>query len=251
MPKFFVSQDQINDDEIEINGADVNHIINVLRMKESDRVNICDINSKNNYTAEIITYNNESIKCRIVEKKDSKGESNIYITLFQGLPKGDKMELIIEKNVELGIYEVAPVFMERSISKVDEKTKVKKQQKWQKISETAAKQSGRDIIPKVNDIINIKNICNLINSYDIVLLAYEEETKNTLKEELKRLDSKKDIKIGIIVGPEGGLSKEEVNMLKEYGAKVVTLGKRILRTETAGVALTSIIMYELDAWEDI
>jgi len=247
MPKFFVNEDQIKGEQIKIIGTDVNHIINVLRMKDGDRVNICDINSKNNYIAEIIEKDSKAVKCKIIDKIDSGAESKIHITLFQGLPKSDKMELIIEKNVELGIYDVFPVEMIRSISKVDEKAKRSKVERWQKISEVAAKQSGRDIIPKIHDIINVKNVCNLINSYDIVLLAYEEELENSLKTELKRLKkANTNMKIAMIIGPEGGVSSEEVEILTAHGAKAVTLGKRILRTETASIALTSIVMYEMD-----
>jgi len=183
------------------------------------------------------------IKCKIIEKIQSNAESNIHITIFQGLPKVDKMELIIEKCVELGADEITPVEMKRCVARLDEKTEAKKRDRWQKIAETAAKQSGRDIIPKVNQLINVKNICNLIDSYDIVLLAYEEEKENTLKDELKHVvegdilgnlgrTGGQPLHVGIIIGPEGGLEPVEVSILKESGAKVVTLGNRILRTET-------------------
>ena len=157
------------------------------------------------------------------------------------------MELIIQKCVELGIKEITPVEMKRCVAKIDDKSKTKKIERWQKIAETAAKQCKRDVIPKVNNVINIKNICNLIQEYDIVLLAYENEEKNTLKEEINKLKENKieNIKIGVIIGPEGGIDKNEVELLKVSGAKVITLGKRILRTETVAFILTSILMYEL------
>ena len=137
--------------------------------------------------------------------------------------------------------------MKRCVVKLDEKTKPKKISRWQKISEVASKQSGRDIIPKINNVINIKNICNIISKYDIVLLAYENENINTLKNEITKIKNlKQNLKIGIIIGPEGGIEKEEVEILKEAGAKVITLGKRILRTETVALVLISIIMYELE-----
>ena len=185
--------------------------------------------------------------CSIINEIKSKSESNIHINIFQALPKSDKMELIIEKCVELGVKEITPVEMKRCVVKIEDKSKQKKIQRWQKISEVAAKQSGRDIIPKVNDIINIKNICNYIDEYDLVLLAYENEEQNTLKNELLKLknEKSKESKTGVIIGPEGGIEKEEVDILKENGAKVITLGKRILRTETVAFTITSIIMYEL------
>ena len=157
------------------------------------------------------------------------------------------MELIIQKCVELGVDEITPVNMKRCVIKLDEKGKSKKIDRWKKISQVAAKQCGRDIIPKINEITNIDNLCNLINKYDIVLLAYENEKNKTLKEELikiKRVKQEK-INIGIIIGPEGGLDSDEVKKLKESGAKLITLGNRILRTETVAFVLTSIVMYEL------
>ena len=141
--------------------------------------------------------------------------------------------------------------MKRCVVKIDDKSKPKKILRWQKISEASSKQCGRDIIPKINDITTIKNICNIIDEYDIVLLAYENEKENTLKNELEKLKTNvnKDLKIGIIIGPEGGIEKEEVDMLEKSGAKVITLGKRILRTETVALVLVGIIMYELECFE--
>ena len=160
------------------------------------------------------------------------------------------MEYIIQKSVELGVYDITPVEMKRCVVKLNEKDKSKKIERWQKISEVAAKQCGRDIIPQINNIINIKNICNLIQEYDMVLVAYENEEKNTLKEQLENIkkqnNSKSKVKIGIIIGPEGGLEEKDVETLKENGAKVITLGRRILRTETVALNVLSIIMYEFE-----
>ena len=182
------------------------------------------------------------IKCKIIEQLQSSSEANVHINIFQGLPKADKMEFIIQKNVEIGVNEITPVEMKRCVVKLEDKSKEKKRERWQKIAETAAKQSGRDYIPKVNNIADIKSICNLIQNYDIVLLAYEEEEQNTLKNELYNIKADLDptgsnqdrpLQIAIVIGPEGGLEEQEVESLKKAGAKVVTLGKRILRTETA------------------
>lgn len=249
MPKFFVKNEQINNNIITIINEDVNHIKNVLRLKVDDNIQICSIDTSINYDCKIFKINNESIDCIIVNQKKSKCESNIYINIFQGIPKSDKMELVIQKSVELGANEITPVEMQRCVVKIDEKSKQKKRERWQKISEVAAKQSGRDIVPKINDIVNIKSICNLINKYDILLLAYENERNNTLKRELMKLKEKDNLKIGIIIGPEGGLEEQEVNMLKHAGAKVITLGNRILRTETVALVVTAIIMYELENLE--
>ena len=247
MPKFFVKSDQIKENKIIIKGEDVKHIKNVLRLNIDDDLQICDLDTTINYTCGICKIDNDKIECNIFNKLDSEAESNIHINVFQGIPKSDKMELIIQKCVELGVNEITPVEMKRCVAKIEDKAKTKKIERWQKISEVAAKQCGRDRVPKINDIINIKNICNLICEYDIVILAYENEEKNTLKNELLRLknEANENLRIGIIIGPEGGLDKEEVGLLKANGAKSVTLGKRILRTETVAFVLTSIIMYEL------
>lgn len=245
MPKFFVKEEQIEQDKITIIGEDVNHIKNVLRLKIDDDIEVCNIDTTKNYICGIKNINNDNIECIILKEKTSEAESNIEIHIFQGLPKADKMELIIQKSIELGAKEIIPIEMERCVVKLDSKSSIKKIERWQKISEVAAKQSGRDIIPKINEIIDVKKICNMISDYDIVLLAYEGEKENFLKIELNKLANEDQLKIGIIIGPEGGITAEEVSLLKNSGAKVITLGNRILRTETVALALTSIIMYEL------
>lgn len=247
MPKFFVKSNQINDNKVIITGEDVNHIKNVLRLSIDDDIQVCNLETAENYTCGITKLSNETIECDIFNKIDSETEANIHINIFQGIPKSDKMELIIQKSVELGANEITPVAMKRCVAKIEDKAKIKKIERWQKISEVAAKQCGRDRVPKINDVTNIKNICNLIKEYDIVLLAYENEKENTLKNELLKLKDKTNekLKIGIMIGPEGGIDKEEMKELKDNGAKVITLGKRILRTETVAFVLISIIMYEL------
>ena len=204
MSKFFVKEEQIKENQIIIKGQDVNHIKKVLRAKIGDELQICNSKTKENFLCDIEKINNEDIICNIKQKIEEKVESNVEVTIFQGLPKGDKMEYIIQKSVELGVYDIIPVEMKRCVVKLDEKDKNKKITRWQKISEVAAKQCGRDIIPEIKEIINIKKLCNLIESYDIVLVAYENEKENTLKEEIKlikentKYDNNK-IKIGIVI----------------------------------------------------
>lgn len=246
MPKFFVKDEQVDGENIKIVGEDVNHIVNVLRLKKEDEVQICNANTNVNYIANIINMNKKIVECKIKHIENSTNETNIDITLFQGLPKADKMEYIIQKNVELGVKHIVPVDMERSIVKLDEKTMIKKIERWQKISEVASKQSGRDIIPKIEIPTNIKKICENINEYDIVLVAYENEEDNTLKTELQKIKRTDNLKIAIIIGPEGGIDKKEILQLKEVGAKTITLGQRILRTETASIVVISNIIYELE-----
>ena len=245
MPKFFIEANQMQENKITLLGEDVNHIANVLRKKVGDEINICNIVTSENYLCQIKDINKEKIECNVIKMLQSEAETNTEITIFQGLPKAEKMELIIQKCTELGAKYFVPVQMERCVVKLDSKSQAKKIERWNKIAETAAKQSGRNFIPKVENLINLQNLLNLIQKYDIVLLAYENEEDFTFKEVVQTLKNKENLKVGIIIGPEGGIDIKEVKQLEEAGAKIITLGKRILRTETVALAMTSIIMYEL------
>lgn len=245
MPKFFIKTNQIYDNYIILGNEDVKHIKNVLRMQKNDKINICDIYTSKNYLCEIYEINDENIKCKILEQIISDSEPNVDITVFQALPKFDKMEFIIQKCTEIGAKQFAPVTMKRCTVKLDEKSEAKKIERWQKIAEAAAKQSGRDLIPEVKNVINFEKLCNLIEKYDIVLVAYEKEENNILKKVLTNIKNS-NLKIGIIIGPEGGIDEAEIEHLKKSGAQTITFGKRILRTETAAMYLTSIITYELN-----
>ena len=251
MPKFFVNKKQVENETINIIGGDVNHIKNVLRKKEKEKIEICIIGNEEkgiDTISEIEKIEEKCIKCRILEYKVSETEGKIQVTIFQGLPKSDKMELVIQKSVELGVYEIYPTEMKRCIVKLKEQEANKKIARWQKISEVAAKQSGRNIIPQIKEKVNIKQVCNLVKDYDKLIVAYEEEKENSLKSELKSIKSKdkENIKIAILVGPEGGINLEEIEELSKAGAVIVTLGKRILRTETVALNVLSNIMYELE-----
>ena len=252
MSKFFVKTEQINNNDIVIIGDDVNHIINVLRMKKTDKVQICNQDTGDNYNAEIVNYSKNEVECKIISKINETTESNVHITLFQGIPKFEKMELIIKKNTEVGIKSIVPVIMERTVVKLDEKIASKKLERCQKIAEIAAKQSMRDIIPQIGNITKLKDIDT--TEFDAVLVAYENEEHNMLKTELQKLErkiksnnsSEQQYNIAIVIGPEGGISEKELVMLAEKNAKFVSLGKRILRTETAGVVMAGNIIYELE-----
>ena len=251
MPKFFVNKKQVENETINIIGGDVNHIKNVLRKKEKEKIEICIIGNEEkgiDTISEIEKIEENCIKCRILEYKVSETEGKIQVTIFQGLPKSDKMELVIQKSVELGVYEIYPTEMKRCIVKLKEQESNKKIARWQKISEVAAKQSGRNIIPQIKEKVNIKQVCNLVKDYDKLIVAYEEEKENSLKSELKSIKSKdkENIKIAILVGPEGGIDLAEIEELRKAGAVIVTLGKRILRTETVALNVLSNIMYELE-----
>lgn len=246
MPKFFVKTNQIEKNKIKIIGEDVKHINQVLRAKNGEKLTICDLDTTLNYITIISQITSEYVICEIQDCIKSFIEGNIDITIFQGIPKADKMEYIIQKSTELGAKTIVPVEMIRCVVKLDSKKEERKIERWQKIAESAAKQSGRDLIPKVEIPTNINNLCDKINEFDVVILAYEEEKENTLKNELQKISRNQKNKIGIIIGPEGGIDKAEVEMLVKAGAKVVTLGKRILRTETASISVISNIMYELE-----
>lgn len=247
MPKFFVNSEQINNNEIKIIGNDVNHIKNVLRLSINDKIKICDKDEHVNYNCVISNIDSEYVITKIIDKEKSNVEAKTQIHVFQGLPKGDKLEFIIEKLTEIGVKELTPVAMKRSVVKLQEKDKQKKMVRWNKIAEVAAKQSGRDEILKINDVINYKNIFNYLKDYDIVLLAYEKEEKLTLKKALSKLDKTKENKVAVLIGPEGGFDDIEIEQAKQNSpVNIVTLGKRILRTETAPLVISSNILYELE-----
>lgn len=249
MSRFFVEDRQIENNIVKIQGPDVNYIKKVLRQKIEDEIIVCNSDKEKTYLCDIKKIENEMIECKIVrELEDFK--SNIKVTIMQGLPEKDKMDLVIQKSVELGAYKIQPVEMERCNVKYEEKDKYKKQEKWQKIAEVSAKQCDRNFIPKVAGIKSLKDICKMLFKYDVVILTYEKEEKTKLSEVLKTIKEKygeNEIKIAVIIGPEGGLSSKEVEMIqKSKNVTTVTLGKRILRTETVALNVLSIIMYELD-----
>lgn len=247
MNKFFVKENQISNNNIKVLGEDVNHIKNVLRLNYGEKIKVCDTDNTINYICKIATISKEEVNCSIIEKIENESEGNVELHIFQGLPKADKMELIIQKGTELGISKFIPVTFNRSIVKLTGKDETKKIERWQKIAEVAAKQCGRDIIPKVENIENVKNICNLFKNYDIVLVAYELEKENFIKQELKAIEKKDKYKIAVVIGPEGGIEPFEIELMKKQAnSRIISLGKRILRTETVAMQVSSIIMYELE-----
>jgi len=245
MPRFFVKTEQIEGNNIYIIGEDVKHIKNVLRKQPGDILEICNQETGKAYICEILEINESHIKNKIIEELVSK-EDKIKVDIYQGLPKADKMELIIQKSIELGVNAIIPVEMKRCVVKLDSKSESKKIERWQKIAESAAKQSGRNTVPEIRHIIKIEDIVKLKESYDSIIVCYENEKQNYIKNELLKLKEKQDVRIGIVIGPEGGLEETDVEYLRQNGAAIVTLGDRILRTETVALNLLSIIMYELE-----
>lgn len=241
MSRFFVPKEAINEREIIIRGSDANHISNVLRMKEGDKITVCD-SKGNDYNCAIASTNKNEIICKINSIEKSHTESEFKITLYQGMPKLDKMEFIIQKCVELGIYAFVPVITEHTVVKINDKTD-KKVERWQKISESAAKQCGRGIIPQIYSPMTLKNAIVDANKNDGILIPYENETTKSIKSFLKDFEGNS---LAVFIGPEGGFSKSEIDWAINEGATTVTLGKRILRTETAAITASAVIMYEKD-----
>ncbi len=244
MYRFFVSPENILEDEILINGDDYNHIKNVLRLEKGNEI-VTTCGREYEYLCKIEGFDEEYVKTSIVDKMPNSNELPIDFILFQALPKGDKMDLIIQKNVELGISAIVPFKAKRCVVKYDEKKSEKKVKRWQEIARAAAKQSGRGIIPKVYDIMEFKDALNLAAKSDMALVPYElQEDDGKTSEILKNIYDKKSI--SFMIGPEGGFETGEIEGAKENGIVPITLGKRILRTETAGMALMSYLMLSIE-----
>ena len=239
MPKFFVPKENIEGSSIKICGEDVSHIKRVLRMREGDTLEMCD-SSGYDYLAKICEIGEQGIFLEILEKSKCETEPPIKVTLFQGIPKAGKMDYIIQKTTELGISEITPCTLSRCVVKLDGDKKIKR---WQKISEEAAKQSGRGIIPKINEPVSLKEAIEELKKFDLAFVPYECEEENHLRDILL---SKEEVKtVGFMIGPEGGFEKHEIDLLIENGITPISLGRRILRTETAGEAVLSMVMYEI------
>lgn len=243
MAKFFIEKNQINGENIYINGENANHILNVLRYKIGDKIEIsaCD---GFDYICEINNIENLNITAKIIDCFGNDSEPKTLITLYQGIPKGEKMEFLIQKCVEIGIFEIIPVNTERTIVKLSGKEE-KKLNRWNKISESAAKQSRRGIIPEIKNIISFKDAIEISKQNDINFIPYEKENQKSIKDFIKNFNGKK---IGIFIGPEGGFTENEIDLAIKNNIYPISLGKRILRTETAGMVTTAILLYEMEGF---
>lgn len=244
MQHFFVSPQQVKEEKIYVEGSDVNHIKNVLRMKLGEKLTVNDGEGWQ-YLCEVESYEADMAVLHIVEKSKAETELSSRIYLFQGLPKQDKMELIVQKAVELGAYQVIPVSTKRAVVKLDAKKAGKKVERWQQIAVSAAKQAGRGIVPTVGEVCTYAQALKMAEELDVVLIPYElaegiEETKKIIA------GIRPGQSVGVFIGPEGGFEEEEVKLAMEVGAKPVTLGRRILRTETAGLTTLSLLMFHLE-----
>ena len=241
MAKFFVSNNLIKDDRVFIDGENVNHIINSLRCKIGEEIEI-STGDGFDYLCKIEEISKDLVIAKIIDCFGNESEPNVKITLYQGLPKAEKMELIIQKCIELGIDEIVPINTDRTIVKLAGKEE-KKLARWNKIAEAAAKQSRRGKVPKVRSVINFSQAIQKASQNNLNIIPYEKEEKNSIKNIIKGFDGES---IGIFIGPEGGFSEKEIEIAIKNNIKPITLGKRILRTETAGFITTAILLYELE-----
>lgn len=244
MYQFFVEDTDVSEQFITITGSDVNHIKNVLRMKPGEKVRISS-KSGQNFFCQLSDIGEMVVTAEILEEAAADTELPCQIYLFQGLPKNDKMELIVQKAVELGAYAVIPVAMKNCVVKLDEKKADSKVKRWQSIAESAAKQSKRSIIPKIHMPMSYREALTFAAELQVNLVPYENErgmvaTKDTI-EAIRPGQS-----VGIFIGPEGGFDEAEIAAAKDMGMQPISLGKRILRTETAGFTTLAILMYHLE-----
>ena len=243
MYHFFVSEEQINGENAYIEGSDVNHIANVLRMKPGEEL-LISVKGDWDYLCKIVDIETDRVNLKVLERMEQR-ELPVNITLLQGIPKSDKLEMIIQKAVELGVSEIIPVKTKRVVVKIDEKKVDTKVNRWNAIAESAAKQSKRSIIPKVYEPMSIDNALEIVKDFGVKLIPYENaDGIDKTRKILDNMDKTKNI--AVFIGPEGGFEESEVERIKNSGFEVITLGKRILRTETAGLALLSNIMIRLE-----
>lgn len=243
MYQFFVEDSQIGREFITITGSDVNHIKNVLRMKPGEKIRVSNQKGQD-YFCEISELTDTFVQADILSEDAATTELPSKIYLFQGLPKGDRMETVIEKAVELGVYEIIPVAMKYCVVKLDAKKEAAKLKRWQALAQTAAKQSKRSIIPKIHPVMTYKEAVQYALECDVRLVPYENERgMQATREALDSIHAGDSI--SIMIGPEGGFSEEEIAMVRDE-MHVISLGRRILRTDTAGITAMSMLMLKLE-----
>ncbi len=245
MYHFFVDPGQIQGRQIFITGKDVNHIKNVLRMRIGEEVSVGNGIDGKEYRCAIDSFEEDSVVCKLLFIKEDGVELPVKVTLFQGLPKADKMELIIQKAVELGVHEIVPVATKRCVVKLDAKKEASKIARWQAIAEAAAKQSKRAVVPQIKPVMSMKEAIQAATQMEHRIIPYElaEGMKKT-REIFEAFQPEEQV--AVFIGPEGGFEESEVEAAKAVGVEPVSLGKRILRTETAGFTVLAWIMYELE-----
>ena len=243
MPKFFIKKEDISNGKVNIKGGDAAHISKVLRTEAGEVLTLCD-GEGTDFSAKVTDCTKECICLDILDTFPCLSEPNVSVTLFQGLPKQGKMDYIIEKCTELGVARIVPVSTKRSVVKIDDKkSETKKLERWRKIAAESVKQCGRGTIPYVTEVMSVKEAIDFSKNLDLAIAAYECEKETSIKSALSGTTPKS---VGIFIGPEGGLDDKEVEMFKNAHIQTVTLGKRILRTETAGHTVLTAVMYEFN-----
>ncbi len=245
MYQFFVAPEQIVGNRIYITGSDVNHIRNVLRMRIGEELAVSNGVDGKEYRCGILSMTEDEVLCELRFIKEDAVELPVRITLYQGLPKADKMELIIQKAVELGAFRIVPVATKRAVVKLDAKKEKSKLARWQAISEAAAKQSKRAVIPEIAPVMRFADALQEAQTMDVRLIPYE-MAENMDKTRALLEGIKPGQQVAVFIGPEGGFAEEEIAQALERQVEPITLGKRILRTETAGMTVLSILMYEME-----
>ena len=245
MYQFFVDASQIQGTRIVITGSDFNHIKNVLRMKIGEEIAVSNGTDGKEYRCGIEEFAEDEVICTLRFVKEDGLELPAKVTLFQGLPKADKMELIVQKMVELGVYRIVPVATKRAVVKLDDKKAKSKVARWQTIAEAAAKQSKRRIVPEIGDVCTLKEALAQARAMDVKLIPYElSEGMEKTRELIEGI--KPDQEVAVFIGPEGGFEESEIALARNAGFTAITLGKRILRTETAGLTVMAWLMYQLE-----
>jgi len=250
MQRYFIKSEQFfADDQAIITGDDVHHIRDVMRANVNDRIILCTY-EMGSYLAEIIDLNRLEVKVKVVETKEENAELPVFVTISQGITKGDKFDLVVQKATECGASEFVAVAMKRSVAKIDEKKASKKVARWQRIALEAARQSHRQVVPNVKMPVDLKGLVEMASEYDVCLFAYEGclrsavDSRHTLADVIREF--KPATRVLVLVGPEGGIDESEARMLMKAGFKAVGLGPRILRTETAPIYIMSTISYALE-----
>ena len=235
-PRFFISKSEFQGDKVTITGTDANHLCRVLRLREGDKITVCDM-QKNIYDGTLTFVSADMAEAALSDPRPSPAEPPYKITLYQGMPKGDKLDTIVQKAVELGVTEVVPVICERAVSRPDEKSMDKKVTRLNRIAAEAAKQCGRGIVPEVKDTLSYKQMREELCKAELHFICYEGDTVRPIREIVEKAGT--FASVAFYIGPEGGISSGEIEAAKERAIPLAGLGKRILRTETAPLFVLS------------
>lgn len=243
MHRFFITAESIEGEVVRITGGDFNHISHSLRLKTGDMITI-SIGDGWDYIVELEDFTDKMATGRIAEKRRNLNEPGLKVTLGQAIPKKNNMDLIIQKTTEIGVYRIIPLVTRRTIVKLEGKRRVKRLERWQRIAEEAAKQSQRGFIPRIEEIRHLKDLEEIKDNYDLILIPWEDEEDNYFKDIWNNINDDQVKSVLLLIGPEGGFPAEEIDFLKKLGGIPLTLGPRILRTETAGLVALTMLLYE-------